>query len=125
MLAPVYRSLEARNTVLGLAFPAEFSLVLSAWWAGMLLLGAFPGLALAMATYVVVRGLNYGRAEGFVQHWLQWALRRLLCRARLSAAARIAPSRTRRFPFGDYGHAGDDATRRLLAALSSAHRSAP
>ena len=117
MLAPVYRSLEARSTVLGLAFPAEFSIVLCAWWAGMLLLGAFPGLALALGTYVLVRALNYGRAEGFVQHWLQWKLRRSLYAGRLSAGARVAPSRTKRFPFGEYAHTGADQARRLLELL--------
>ena len=125
MLAPVYRSLEARSTVVGLAFPAEFSIVLCAWWAGMLLLGAFPGLALALATYVLVRALNYGRAEGFVQHWLQWKLRRALFADRLSAAARVAPSRTRRFPFADYGYVGADEAQRLLAALPPHQRSEP
>src|ERR1700694_2259747 len=98
MLAPVYRSLEARSTVLGLAFPAEFSIVLCAWWAGMLLIGGFPGLALALGASVLARTLHYGRAEGFVQHWLQWKVRRALFEGRLSAAARVSPSRTRCFP---------------------------
>jgi hypothetical protein len=125
MLAPVYRSLEARSTVLGLAFPAEFSIVLCAWWAGMLLLGAFPGLALALGTYVLVRALNYGRAEGFVQHWLQWKLRRSLYAARLSAGARVAHSRTRRFPFGKCGFAGAHEAHQLLELLPGRRGSHP
>jgi hypothetical protein len=102
MLAPVYRSLETRSTILGLAFPAEFSLVLVAWWGGMLGLGAFPGLFLALGTYALVRSVGYGRSEGFVQHWLQWQLRRLLYSSRLSAGSRVGSSRIRRFPFGTY-----------------------
>jgi hypothetical protein len=102
MLAPVYRSLEARSTVLGLTFPSEFTIVLCAWWAGMLGVGAFWGAGFAAATYVAVRALNYGRADGFVQHWLQWQVRRLLFGGRASAVARVAPGRVRRFPFAEH-----------------------
>jgi hypothetical protein len=123
MLAPVYRSLEARSTVLGLAFPAEFTIVLCAWWAGMLLVGAFAGLATAAASYVLVRTLNYGRAEGHVQHWLQWRVRCALYGGRLSAAARIAPSRARGIPFGAYGYAGDDLAGRFVEWIRPAERS--
>ena len=117
MLAPVYRSLEARSTVLGLAFPAEFTIVLSAWWAGMLLLGAFSGLGVAAVVYAAVRALSYGRAEGFVQHWLQWRARQALYAGRLAAAARVPSSRARRFPFGPYAHGDEDLTRALLRAI--------
>ena len=102
MLAPVYRSLEARSTVLGLTFPSEFTIVLCAWWAGMLGIGAFWGAGFAAATYVAVRALNYGRADGFVQHWLHWQVRRALFDGRASAVARVAPGRVRRFPFAEH-----------------------
>jgi len=109
MVAPVYRSLEARSTVVGLAFPGELTIVLCAWWGGMLVLGAFPGLGTALAVYVSVRVIGYGHSEGFVQHWLQWQLRRILFANRLSAAARAAPSRAHHFPFARYGSAHPSA----------------
>jgi hypothetical protein len=115
MLAPVYRSLEARSTVLGLAFPAEFTIVLSSWWAGMLALGPFSGLLVAAATYALVRLVNYGRADGFVQHFLQWKVRQVLHAGRLSAAARVAPGRARPLP----GHP-DAPTSPDLAARADA-----
>ena len=58
MRAPVYRSLEAKNTVLGLAFPTEFTVVLSAWWAGMISAGAFIGSGIAVASYVLTGRLR-------------------------------------------------------------------
>jgi hypothetical protein len=117
MLAPVYRSIEARSTVLGLAFPAEFTIVLTAWWAGMLTLGAFSGAGLAAATYALVRIVNYGRADGFVQHFLQWRVRRALHRGRLSAAARVPVARTRRLPFAVYAPTSRDLEAQLDTAL--------
>ena len=88
MRAPVYRSLEAKNTVLG--------------------------SGIAMAAYVLIRIANYGRAEGFVQHYLQFKVRRLLSGGRLSAAARVGPGRAPRFPHGDSGYAGQDLAARLF-----------
>jgi hypothetical protein len=117
MHAPVYRSLEARSTVLGLAFPAEFTIVLSSWWAGMLALGAFSGLAVAIGTYVLVRLVNYGRADGFVQHFLQWKLRQALHAGRLCAVARVAPGRVRRFPYAPYAPACGELSARAVALL--------
>jgi hypothetical protein len=118
VLAPVYRNLEARSTVAGLAFPAEFTIVLSSWWAGMLTVGAFSGLASAACTYAIVRAVNYGRAEGFVQHYVQHRLRTLLYGGRLSAAARVSPARTRRLPFARY-----DRTAGGVHAAASGSRS--
>ena len=117
MRAPVYRSLEARNTVLGLTFPTEFTLVLASWWAGMITVGTAVGSAIALATYVIVRVANYGRAEGFVQHLLQFKLRRAVSGGRLGAAARVGASRAPRFPHAAYGYAGDDLGRRLNALI--------
>jgi hypothetical protein len=112
--APVYRSLEARNTVLGLAFPTEFTVVLSAWWAGMLTAGAFIGSGIAVAAYAVVRIANYGRAEGFVQHFLQFKVRGLVSGGRLTAAARVGAARASRFPHGDYAYEGQNLAARLF-----------
>jgi len=116
VFAPVYRSLESRSSVLGLSFPTEFSIVLCAWWAGMLAIGAISGLLLALTTYVLVRALGYGRSEGFVQHWLQWQLRRYVYRGRLSAGARVAPPRARRFAYGRYRSAQPNAARAVPIA---------
>ncbi len=119
MRAPVYRSLEARNTVLGLAFPTEFTVVLCAWWAGMISAGAFVGSGIAVAAYVLIRVANYGRAEGFVQHFLQYQVRRLVSRGRLSAAARVGTGRAPKFPHGDYGYVGEDLAARLFELVRS------
>lgn len=119
MRAPVYRSLEAKNTVLGLAFPTEFTVVLCAWWAGMLSAGAFIGSGVAVAAYVLIRIANYGRAEGFVQHFLQFQIRRALSDGRLSAAARVSVARAPRFPHGDYRYEGEDLAARLFALVRS------
>jgi hypothetical protein len=117
--APVYRSLEARNTVLGLAFPTEFTVVLCAWWAGMISAGAFLGSGIAVAAYVLIRVANYGRAEGFVQHFLQYQVRRLVSRGRLSAAARVGTARAPKFPHGDHGYVGEDLAARLFELVRS------
>ena len=118
MLAPVYRSLESRSTVVGLAFPGEFTIVLCAWWAGMLFLGAFSGLAVAVGTYVIVRVVNYGRADGFVQHFLQWTLRRALYAGRLSGAARASPTRSRALPHAVHAPTSEEFARQLAAFLA-------
>ena len=99
MRAPVYRNVEARTTLLGLAFPTEVVLVLAVFWGSMLTLA--PSLAAAVTTvaYAGVRALNHGRAPAFLQHWLGWRARQAISGGRLSAAARgHAP----RFPFGPY-----------------------
>ncbi len=119
MRAPVYRSLEAKNTVLGLAFPTEFTVVLSAWWAGMISAGAFIGSGIAVAAYVLIRVANYGRAEGFVQHFLQFKVRGLVTGRRLSAAARVGPSRAPTFPHGECGYEGQDLAARLFDIVRS------
>ena len=119
MRAPVYRSLEAKNTVLGLTFPTEFTVVLSAWWVGMLSAGAFIGSGVAVAGYVLIRVANYGRAEGFVQHFLQFKVRRLVSGGRLSAAARVDAGRAPRFPYGEYRYEGQDLAARLFQIVHS------
>lgn len=119
MRAPVYRSLEARNTVLGLTFPTEFTVALCAWWAGMLAAGAFVGSGIAVAAYVLIRIANYGRAEGFVQHFLQFKVRQIVSGGRLSAAARVRPGRTPWFPHGESRYVGEDLAARLAAAAGS------
>jgi len=123
--APVYRSLEARNTVLGLTFPTEFTVVLATWWAGMIAAGTSLGSAAAVASYVFVRVVNYGRADGFVQHFAQWKLRRLFCGGRLGAAARVSPARAPKFPFGPYAFEGEDLARRLGELMRSPGRTRP
>jgi len=115
----VYRSLEAKNTVLGLAFPTEFTVVLSAWWAGMIVAGAFIGSGIAVAAYVLMRVANYGRAEGFVQHFLQFKVRQLVSGGRLSAAVRVCAGRAPKFPHGEYGYEGQDLAARLFDIVRS------
>jgi hypothetical protein len=124
MRAPVYRSLESGNTILGLAFPTEFTVVLCAWWAGMLGGGAFVGSAVGLAACVLIRTANYGRAEGFVQHFLQFKARKLMGEGRLSAAARVGP-RAIRFPHADYGFEGSDIAARLFEMAKARAGSRP
>lgn len=96
MRAPVYRNAEARNTLAGLAFPFEVILVLSVIMIGMFLFHTvIPGLI----TYVFLRVVNNGKPDSFIQHWLNFKLRRVLSRGYLTAAARgHAPQ----FPHGPY-----------------------
>src|SRR5438445_9777107 len=99
MRAPVYRNIEAQNTLLGLAFPTEVLAVLGVFWGAMVL--APPGLALlaTAAAYAGVRIVGYRRAPLFVQHYLAFQSRRLLGGGVLSAAAQ---SPAPRFPFAAY-----------------------
>jgi hypothetical protein len=99
MRAPVYRNLDARSTFLGLAFPAEWMVVLGAGWIGTAVGAPNVGAGAGLAIYLVLRIAGYGRPEGHLQHWLLWEIRRVLSRGRLAAAAR-AP--VPRFPHGEY-----------------------
>ena len=99
MRAPVYRNAEARSTLLGLSFPTEVLLVLAVFWASMLSLDPTLAALTTLTFYVALRVVSYGRAEAFVQHWVNWRLRQAVSGGRLSAAARC---RTPRFPFGRY-----------------------
>jgi hypothetical protein len=99
MLAPVYRNVEARSTVLGLAFPTETLTVLSAFWGAILTLPPSIAALVTVAVYALVRLASLGRAPAFFQHWLAWRVRQALTEGRLSAVAR---SRIPRFPFGPY-----------------------
>ncbi len=96
MRAPVYRNIEARNTLLGLAFPSEVLVVLSGFWVAMLLLPPGSALLASAAVYAGVRLASYGRAPLFLQHYLAWQFRRLYALGRISAASR---TRAPRFPF--------------------------
>jgi hypothetical protein len=105
MRAPVYRNIEEATTFLGLTFPLEVVLVFAAWLGCLATLPAGKALLGMAATYAAVRFAGQGRPPGFVQHWVNWQLRRLLSGGHLSAAAR-APAP--RFPFAPYawGQAG-------------------
>ena len=96
MRAPVFRNIETRNTLLGLTFPFEVVFVLVIFYATV----RVSPLACVVATliaYVAVRVVNYGRAPGFLQHWVVWQVRRGRTAGLLSAASR---ARCPRFPFG-------------------------
>ena len=99
MHAPVYRSLEARSTFLGLAFPAEWMAVLLAGWLGTTVGAPNIGAGAGLSIYVLLRVLGYGRPEGHLQHWLLWKARQARTAGRLSAAARVGRPR---FPYGAY-----------------------
>jgi hypothetical protein len=100
MRAPVYRSIEATNTFLGLAFPSEVLLVLAVFWVLMLLIP--PGTALlgTLGTAGGLRLATFGRPPNWLQHVLLFQLRRAQSNGRFSAAARSRLQR--RFPFAAY-----------------------
>ena len=108
MQAPVYRSLEARSTLLGLAFPMEWMAVLLAGWMGTAVGAPNVGAGCGFGIYVLIRLVGYGHAEGHLQHWLLWRMRQARTRGRLSAGARLQRPR---FPFGEYGRRGDAGIR--------------
>jgi hypothetical protein len=98
-LAPTYRNLDARTTVLGLAFPGELVLVMAVFWAGMLLLPPAAGAAVSGAAYLAVRLVGRGKPPGHFQHLVVRKVRAAASGGRLSAAAR---ARVPRFPFSPY-----------------------
>lgn len=98
MRAPVYRNIETPNTILGLSFPFELLFVLAVFYSTVRVSIAVC-LAGTFATYIAVRVVNYGRAQGFLQHWAAWQARRLIAAGLLNAAAR---SKCPRFPFARY-----------------------
>ena len=101
MRAPVYRNASAQNTFLGLAFPTEVLLVLTVLWVAMLTVDINLAALITIGVYVLIRVTTHGRPEAFLQHWLNFQLRRALSRGSLSAAAR---ARIPRFPRGPYLH---------------------
>ena len=88
MRAPVYRFVDAGNTLLGLAFPGEALVFLGAAWPAMLALPPSLAAAALVAAYLGIRLVGRGRPEAFVQHWLWWQVRQLRGGGRLSATAR-------------------------------------
>jgi hypothetical protein len=94
----VFRNIETRNTLLGLAFPFEVVFVLLVFYATVRI-SAGACAVTTVATYVAVRVVGYGRAPGFLQHWTIWRLRQGRTRGLLTAAAR---ARCPRFPFAPH-----------------------
>src|SRR5438105_8657274 len=95
MRAPVFRNIETRNTLLGLTFPFEVVFVLVVFYTTVRI-SPLSCAATTVVAYVAVRVVNYGRAPGFLQHWVVWQVRRARTAGLLSAAAR---ARCPRFPF--------------------------
>src|SRR5205807_3940753 len=98
MRAPVFRNIETRNTLLGLTFPFEVVFVLVVFYATVRV-SPLACAATTLAAYVAVRVVNYGRAPGFLQHWVVWQVRRARTAGLLSAATR---ARCPRFPFAPH-----------------------
>jgi hypothetical protein len=95
--APVYRNLEARNTLLGLAFPAEWGGLLVVGWTAATLGAPNLGAAASLGIYTILRIAGRTRPEGYIQHFLLWKMRQAWTGGMMSAAAR---ARVPRFPFG-------------------------
>ena len=107
MRAPVFRNIETRNTLLGLTFPFEVVFVLVVFYTTVRV-SPLACVATTVFAYVAVRVVNYGRAPGFLQHWVVWQARRARTAGLLSAAAR---TRCPRFPFAPH-HFRDSPPRR-------------
>jgi len=97
VFAPVYRSLEARSTFLGLAFPMEWMGVLLAGWGGTALGAPNVGAAVGTVIYLTLRIVSHGRPDGHLQNWLLWRVRQVQTRGRFSCAAR---GKAPHLPFG-------------------------
>lgn len=98
MRAPVYRHVEAQNTIAGISLNG-FILVLGVAFAVIQLLGVLSSLAAIAGTYGALRLAASGRPPLHWQHLAVWHVRRRLLGGRLAAAAR---ARTPQFPFGPY-----------------------
>src|SRR5688572_25870683 len=99
MRAPVYRNIEATNTLLGLSFPAEVLAFLAGSVGCIQLFAPVVALLGIACLYGGIRFLGHGRPPLFMQHFLSRRLRKALTGNRLSAAAR---SSAPRFPHGRY-----------------------
>jgi hypothetical protein len=99
MRAAVYRFIDTKNAILGLAFPWEAMAFVATVWPIAVLLKAHPWIQLTLVGFVygAIRLVNRGRPEGFLQHWTGWRIRQWESGGRLSASAR-AP--TPAFPHG-------------------------
>jgi len=102
MRAPVYRHLESKNTMLGLAFPTEWMVLFVTVWTAMAMNEPNVAIALGVALYAAFRVVGAGKPEAHLQNWLLWHIRQLWTRGRLSAAARASVPH---FPHGppEYG----------------------
>jgi hypothetical protein len=97
MRAPVYRDIEAQESLLGLAFPSEAFAVVTVV---MFCLTCFDDVRIALvalvASYVGIRALTYGKPPHHLQHLVARHLRRRLSKGRVCAASR---ARHEAFPF--------------------------
>lgn len=107
MRAPVYRNIEAKNTLLGLSFPTEVFAVSGVYWLAIVTAGPAMSLVATAAATVAIRVIGYGRAPQFIQHYLSFMGRRLMAGGRLSTVARV---KTPRFPHAP--HVARDLPRR-------------
>lgn len=99
MTSPVYRHLDAKPTVMGLQFPAEWFFAITPTVLGLLVKQLFVGAALSAVLYVVFLVATYGKAEGHILHWVLFRIRHLQCGGRYSAAARAPQRRFRLAPY--------------------------
>jgi hypothetical protein len=88
MRAPVFRDIESKETLFGLAFPSEVLLVVAVAYGGVSFIeDGRVTLAMTVATYVGLRAATHGKPPGHLMHWLAWQWRRLHG-GRLCAATR-------------------------------------
>lgn len=99
MRAPVYRNIETRNTLLGLAFPGEVFAVFAVYWTAILASGPGTAFVCTVAATVAIRVIGYGRAPMFSQHYVTFMARRAATGGRFCAAAR---TQLPRFPHAPY-----------------------
>jgi hypothetical protein len=104
MRAPVYRHLEARQSLAGVSLQGFLALLAVALGA-IQLLPFLPSVLAVAAAYLVLRLAGHGRPPQYWQHFVIWTARQWTTGGRLSAAARAS---TPPFPFG---HPGKGARR--------------
>ena len=99
MRAPVYRSIDSANTLLGLAFPSEVLVILTVFWATAVTLPPGTGLGVTIAAYAALRAVTAGRPPLYLQHLALFGVRRRLNAGRFSPAARASCRRV--FPYAE------------------------
>jgi len=93
--APVYRNVEAKNTIAGVSMTG-FILLLGCAYPFIASLPPGSAILAMSVVYVLMRVAGHGRPAMFWQHFFVWKMRECIAGRRLSAAARAS---TPRFPF--------------------------
>jgi hypothetical protein len=99
MRATVYRHLDTKATIGGLAYPVEVMIVIGVPF--IIARFGFPtvGMGAGALIYIAIRAASYGKPDSHIQNYILWRVRQGWSRGRLSAAAR---GRTPRFDYAPH-----------------------